>query len=78
MLGHYLSKFAGFLTAHEKYSLARRVMHVVVRWNEFWMGSESPALAPALKQAAVVSALSNKSWWHLVKRLSDVRRGRAA
>jgi hypothetical protein len=43
-------QFAGFLTAHEKYRLARRVMHVVVAWNEFWLGLDSPALAPVSAQ----------------------------
>jgi hypothetical protein len=38
IVGHYLGKFAQFLSSKEKYRMARRVMMFVVRWNEFWLG----------------------------------------
>lgn len=76
VLGFYVGKFASFLSSHEQYSLARRVMRVVVLWNKFWLGDGSTALAPSLKQAAVVSVLAKRDWWKFVKDLSRVRRAK--
>jgi hypothetical protein len=38
---HYLRKFARFLTHHEKYSLAAKVLALAVRWNVMWLGPTS-------------------------------------
>ncbi len=35
---HFLSKFARFLTQHEQYSLAAKVMSMAVKWNVLWLG----------------------------------------
>lgn len=38
---HYLRKFARFLTHHEKYSLAAKVVALAVKWNVLWLGPTS-------------------------------------
>lgn len=73
IVAHFLRKFARFLTNHEKYSLAGRVMTLVVSWNELWLGRKSPSNLPAYKQAAVINALAGNSWWEFVKKLSQTR-----
>jgi hypothetical protein len=71
---HYLRKFAQFLTRHEKYSLAAKVLSLAVKWNVLWLGSQSPANVAAYKQAAVANVLAGRSWWALVKRITRVEK----
>ena len=70
---HYLTKFARFLTDHERYGLASRVMNFVVMWNEFWLGKDARSAGASLKKAAVFNALAGKPWWRLAMKYSNSR-----
>lgn len=71
---HYLRKFAQFLTRHEKYSLAAKVLSIAVKWNVLWLGRKSPAIASSYRQAAVANVLAGRNWWSLVKKITNVQK----
>lgn len=69
IMAFYLRKFAQFLTNHEKYRLASRMVSVAVSWNELWLGSKSAAIKDSYRQSAVLNSLAGKSWWPIVRKI---------
>ena len=57
IVAHYLRKFARFLTHHEKYSLAAKVVSLAVKWNVLWLGPKARSNGRAKDRNVILSSI---------------------